>query len=254
MSEETFQFYLPEPTPPPVPPPAGPPAPRPSSGVMVTFRDTLRKISPPWLQTGTAEKILYAIGVHIDGFADAVIAGVKMRFPGYYSLESLPLIGRERRIARGRYDTDETYQTRLLRWLDDHRRRGGPYALLQQLFAHFHPNNIPTELVYMSGRRYTMDLDGAITRDDIAFTPPDGSPPEKWSQWWLFYDWPDPVAKRVWGTMHQYGDGTVWGSELTSAEVRDLRLVPREWNAMHAIGHLILRTPPPGDDVPVSIG
>ena len=250
--DEEFQFYI-TPTPPPEPPPPAAPVIRNEAGeVVVTYRDTLRKISPPWLQIGTAEKVLYAIGVHIDGFADALVAGVKSRWPGLYSMESLPLIGRDRRIARGRYDTDQSYQTRLLRWLDDHRRRGGPYALLEQLYAHFHPNNFAIELVYQSGRTYSMDIDGVIVRDDLPFVAPDGSPPEKWAQWWLFYDWPEPVGKRIWGTANQYGDGSVWGSDLTPENVRDLRLVPREWNAMHSIGHLILRTSL--DDVPVSIG
>ena len=42
-----------------------------------------------------------------------------------------------------------------------------------------------------------------------------------------------------------WGDGQVWGSSLTPAEVTDLRLVPREWNAAHCFGEIVLLT----DDV-----
>lgn len=187
---------------------------------LLTYRDSLRKISPPWLQTGLNEKILYSIGLQIDAFGDAMVAGVKSRFPGLYSFESLPLIGRERRIRRGRTEADESYAVRLTRWLTDHRRRGGPYALLAQLHAHFAPNNFPITLVYYSGRRFQMDVNGVVVRDHIVWSPdPDTA---RWARWWLFYQtdaFPSPDA----------------------ATIEDLKMVPREWNAAHCLGYVVLQ-------------
>lgn len=204
----------------------------------LTFRDTIKKISPPWLQNGLAEKILYTFGAHLDTFGDALVAGVKMRFPGLYTNESLAIVGRERRIRRGRTEDDSVYATRLLRWLGDHRRRGGPYALLLQLFAHFAPANFTIQLIYRSGRRYTMDVNGAITRDDIAFNP--DSTPTRWAQWWLIYTWPDGLQNEIWGSSGNWGPDHVWGSNLTPQDVTDLRLIPNEWNNAHCFGHIIL--------------
>jgi hypothetical protein len=215
-----------------------------SSSVLLTFRDTIRSISPPWLQTGNAEKIMYSFGVHMDLLGDAIAASVKLRFPGLYSVDSLPYLGRERRIRRGRYDSDSSYANRLQRWLDDHRRRGGPYAMLEQIHAHFAPNNFPVELVYASGRRFSMDVDGNIVMDDIVWTPPGPVDTLKWARWWLFYHWPTPVyGDGLWGDPGTWGDGGVWGSSLSPADVQDLRLVPREWNAAHAIGRIVLISP-----------
>jgi hypothetical protein len=209
---------------------------------LTTFRDTIKKVSPTWLKTGVAETLLYAIAVTLDALGDGVAAGVKLRFPGMYSAESLPVIGRERRIRRGRFEPDSTYANRLIRWLDDHRRRGGPYALLAQLHAQYAPANFSIELRYASGRSFVMNLDGSVMRGDVVWTPP--GDPARWARWWLFYQWPTAIdGDGVWGDPGTWGDGGVWGSNLTPVEIRDLRLVPREWNAAHAIGRLVLISP-----------
>lgn len=201
-----------------------------------TFRDSLRAKSPPWLQRGNAEKILYAIAIQLDALGDAVVAGVKARFPGLYTAESLPLIGRDRRIRRGRDETNETYATRLLRWLDDHPRRGGPYAMLAQLFAHYATAPFRIDLVYRSGRRFIMDTDGNVTRSDTG-----DADNEDWPQWTLYYFTAFGATVPKWGDSgRKWGDGKVWGSTLTPEQVTDLRLVPREWNAAHPIGIIVL--------------
>lgn len=190
------------------------------SGPTRTFRDRIRMVSPPWLQHGWAEKLLFAIGIQIDAFADALVAGVKMRFPNYYSAESLPVIGRERRIARGLLEDDATYASRLTRWLDDHRRRGGPYAMLAQLHAYYHPNNFPIQLIYRSGRRYSMDADGAVVRDDISFHP-DGDA-ARWARWWLIME------------------ADAYTPPIDDQDRADLALIPTEWNAAHCTGTVIV--------------
>ncbi len=190
------------------------------SGPTRTFRDRIRMVMPSWLQHGWAEKLLYAIGAQVDVFADALVAGVKMRFPGLYSEESLPLIGRERRISRGLLEDGATYAARLRRWLDDHRRRGGPYAMLAQLYAYFQPNNFPIALIYRSGRRYSMDAAGVVVRDDTSFKPDDA--PEQWARWWLIME------------------ADAYMPPLSDQDVTDIRLIPTEWNAAHCTGIVIV--------------
>jgi hypothetical protein len=209
---------------------------------MLTFRDSLRKKCPPWLQGGWAEKVLYAIGVMIDALVDSANAAVRIRFPGLYSDESLPLIGRERRIRRGRNEPASTYSVRLMRWLDDHATRGGPYALLEQLHAYYADDPFPIRLVYRSGRCFDMDVDGEITMSDVVWSPDEE--PECWARWWLIYQWPTSFpAARKYGDGTQYGQGRVYGSGLLSGEVADLRVIPRDWNTAHALGRLIVISP-----------
>ncbi len=227
---------------PPLPTPIVPTAPAGAVVPVETYRDTQRLSGPTWLQTGQNEKLMYAFGVHMDGFVDALVAAVKMRFAGYYSAESLPTIGRERRIRRGRSESDGVYAVRLRRWLDDHPRRGGPYAMLAQLFAHYAPDNFRIDLVYKSQRRFSMDNAGDVVRDDLGTGT---STEAAWAYWTLFYFWPvlPSPATVYWGDVGRtWGDGFVWGSSLTVNEVVDLRLIPREWNAAHCFGEICLLT------------
>lgn len=193
-----------------------------------TFRDRLRQISVPWLSRGNAEKFLYAMGVQIDAFADALVASVKLRFPNVYSGESLPLIGRERRIARGSLETDTTYAARLTRWLDDHPRRGGPYAMLAQLHAFYLPLAFTADLIYRSGRTYSLAADGTVTRSDIVFNPDPF--PEMWARWWLIIT-----------------SDTLPPHPLTDQQVSDAALVPTEWNAAHCFGLVVVLRPGDGE-------
>lgn len=205
--------------------------------MLQTFRDSLRRITPPWLQRGVAGRVLYTIGLQLDACADATIAGVKMRFPGYLP-SALPLLGRERRISRGRLEPDELYADRLRRWLVDHQRRGGPYAMLAQLYAHYRSAPYVIELQYRSGRRLRMGLDGAIARDIGGW--PDGDALQ-WARWVLRFflttpsidggTWNADPLGRVWND-----PTTVWNYELSPEDVADFLLIPREWNAAHCIG------------------
>jgi len=175
--------------------------------IIVTHRDTIRKSAPPWLQHGIAEKLLYAIAVQLDALGDGIVAGVKLRFPGVYSMESLGLIGAERRIRRGLYEADENYAQRLTRWWTDHATRGGPYALLNQLWYHYAPNSFPIHLVYRSGMRFLMAPDGTITRAVAGFPST-----AQWAAWELLY-YTDDVIDPV-----------------------DVVIIPRDWIAAHILG------------------
>lgn len=186
-----------------------------------TYRDSLRKISPPWLQTGLAERTLYVLGAHLDAFGDAIVAGVKQRFPGLYSFDSLALLGRERRIARGLYEFDAPYATRLTRWFIDHQTRGGPYALLTQLWIHYAPNSFPIDLLYYNGTRYRLAADGTITRDSVSWRPDTDA--ARWARWVLFF----------------YTD--LWAvTDPTPDEISDITAIPREWNAAHCFGKIVI--------------
>src|SRR5690606_10321389 len=177
------------------------------------------------LRKGRAEKILYTVGLHLDGLIDALVAGTKLRFPGYYSLQSLTRESRDARMYRGRYETGITFADRLTQWLDFHRKRGNPLTLLRMLHAHFAPNNFKIELIYVSGARFTINEAGVITADTITWTPP--GDPDRWCRWWLFYHHPPfAVPPPNWDDDgFTWDNGQLWDSGLSAADVQDLKTI-----------------------------
>jgi hypothetical protein len=210
------------------------------------YRDALKTVSPWWLQNGLAQKIIYAFGAVYDALGDAASDAVKRRFPSAEWPDSLPLIGRDRRIRRGSAEPDEIYASRLLRWLDDHRTRGNPYAMLAQLHAYYAAAPFQIDLLYESGRRYSMATDGTVTRDDIGFGDVNHA---QWARWTLIYFWPtDILPAGKWGSSGKtWGqNNNVWGvdpASLTASQVSDIRLVPTEWNAAHCQGLIVMLGP-----------
>jgi len=208
---------------------------------LLTFRDTMRSVCPPWLQRGLAEKIMYSLAVQLDAFGDALVAGVKQRFPGLYSFDSLSIIGRERRIPRGRAEADADYGERLRHFLTDHAVRGGPYAMLRQLHWYWLPALFDIELIYWNGRRFTRDvalytaalaapdatptkaLEQSIVRDIVPGGWHPDTDPVHWARWWLFY----------------YTDQWAY-TPPTDEELAELKLIPRQWNAAHPLGTIVL--------------
>lgn len=207
---------------------------------LITFRDSILKAVPRWLRFGIAARLLYSIAILCDATADAVVAAVRRRFPGLDGAsDALGIIGRERRIRRGRNEPDTNYTPRLRQWLTSHRNRGGPFAMLGQLGAFYAQTPFTITLVYRSGRQFIRDVAGNITYSIIPWAP--DALPLKWARWWLYYQWPDVVTSDgVWGDPGTWGDGGVWGSSLTPQDVADLRLIPQEWNAGHTFGRVVL--------------
>ena len=181
------------------------------------FRQQVYDNSPSWLQQGLNQKLMFANGLTLDALGDALIEGIQSRFPGLQGYQALGLTGEERRIRRGLTEDDATYAERLRGYLDYHRTRGGPYAMLTQMSIRY-ANAFKIDLVYRNGRRYTLNLDGTITRDVVPSWNPDPFP-EHWARWWMI----------------------VYSDAFTSADAqRDLAIIPREWGNAHCQGQIIV--------------
>lgn len=129
-----------------------------------------------------------AIGEQLDHLNDRMAVSIKYRFPNLYGDDSLPYLSRDRRIPRGPTESNEAFAGRLRSWWDDHRTRGGAYALLRQLFI-FWSELMPApveriDVVYHSGTRRWVDEDGTITRDSISWNA-DGT--SLWAQVWVVF-------------------------------------------------------------------
>lgn len=182
-----------------------------------TFRDQVRDRSPSWLQLGLNQKILYSLTVIVDTLGDALVQGIKSRYPGLVDSSTLGLIGSERRIRRGVNESDEVYAERLTHYWQAHRTRGSGYSLLEQVGLRY-SYAFPAELLYRNTRRYTLDTSGAITWDDVPTWNPDPYP-ERWARWWLF----------------------CYTDIITDPDdVADLVALCREWNAAHCQGTIVI--------------
>lgn len=212
---------------------------------MLNFRELVATVVPPWLRRKNGAGLLYALALHLDALIELVTAAVKIRFPAVYSEESLPLLSNERRIRQGIGESTQSFATRMNAFFLTHKDRGGPYQLLEQVFAHYRyapAGPFPTHLVYTSGARFDMGTDGAITRDALSFTT--GLGPDDWAHWWLVYEWPTTIdADGIWTDPGVYDDGGVWDSDLSVEAVTDFRLIPTEWNNAHCKGHLVVLSP-----------
>lgn len=205
------------------------------------FRDLIKKTSPWWFRRGVAEKILYCFGLIFDALADLAIAALRCRYPGDNVL-FLAYHANERRLRQGKYETATDFAARLARFFQAHLDRGGPYAMLEQVYQYYRPNNFDVYLYYESGSYFHMSTDGAITHTIL---PATGA--ENWAHWTLIFSWPVDIASDgIWSDPGTWDDGGVWDialSSLTPTDVADLRLIPQEWNAAHCNGTLVLLGP-----------
>lgn len=210
--------------------------------MLLNFRELAWTLCPTWFRRGLAQKFFYAVGLYFDGLVELADAAVRIRFPGAYGVEPLPYISRERRIRQGLGESNVSFAGRLATYLDAHKDRGGPYQLLEQVFAHYRysaDGPFPVHLVYTSGARFDMATDGTITRDAASFST--GLGPDDWAHWWLVYEWPTPInGDGLWDDAGIYQDDGVWDSDLTPDAVTDFRLIPTEWNNAYCVGHLVL--------------
>jgi hypothetical protein len=207
------------------------------------FEAQVARISPPWLSRRVGRAIMRALGRQIDVQAQRVGDGVRARFPGLAPDDALAFIGHDRLIPRGPLEPATSYARRLRIWLASHRSRGGPYAMLAQLFAFWVDTlNVPIDLIYQTGRRYQMDVDGAVVRDDLTWSTGlffDGEP--KWERIWLFF-YVDTLTEALTDEFgnpitDEHGDpitvDVLLGDALPDEWVEMFSLVPRTWTAAH---------------------
>lgn len=219
----------------------------------ITTVGLVRRLSPPWLRRKWAVHVMEGIAGVIDAQIARLVRGAKLRYPGApphaIDADALALTGAERRIRRGPGEAATTYASRLVRWWDDHKGRGGPYALLRQLDRFFQSwLNVRMDVVYQSGTRRWIDAAATveasvITRDSITWN---GDASGDWSRFWVFFYVPLLIP----GTgdqlitfagdniITQAGDNLVTDndisfSSLSDSELELFRAIPREWSAAH---------------------
>ena len=177
------------------------------------FRDEIRKWIPPWLsdrrQSGLTYgfRFLWVMISVLDAAVEMLVQGLSAAWPGVGTYTALPLIGRTRGILRGEAETDASFSSRLIAWLDTWRGAGSALTLAKQIQAYL--GNTPrVRIVNRAGFWITLDSDGTVTTAQQAFNWDGTSHPERsgfWSEMWII------IYPTQWALTGNWGDGRTWG-------------------------------------------
>jgi hypothetical protein len=202
------------------------------------FRLIRNRIAPRWLTEGDGFSIGYALDVVKDAFVERVLLGLLARFPENSSSTTAPEdalaeLGRDRRVIRGLFETDAQYATRLKLWLDDRRRQGNPFMLMQKLYDYLGP--LPSfRTVDARGNWYSRAADGTETSTlDQQNWDWDGTPiGERWARFWVII-YPNGLwtanTEDYGGTFEYAGTAETWGTTAPVQHAQTVRAIVADW-------------------------
>lgn len=98
-------------------------------------RDTIQKLSPPWLATGDAEKFLYVIGLALDVLLEKLNQAMKAHMPGQGTATADPLLAVDRGLVQGLGESHESFSARLSRAFESWSRAGDARVVLEQVLS-----------------------------------------------------------------------------------------------------------------------
>ncbi len=127
------------------------------------FRDVYEQIIPRWMHGFRLWRVGYAVALHLDILGDAAAAAIKIGWPGGYSSEADPLIGKDRRIIRGPTQPDASFEADCRSWLDIHARKGNRWLILERVLAAFATAPAWAQIIDNDGATYTLSTDGSMT-------------------------------------------------------------------------------------------
>lgn len=213
------------------------------------IRDVVHEMGPGWLVKETIvvgsdsvevdNRVLYAMALVLDALSQRQSMGTAAKFPSYAPDDALNLIGRDRLIVRGPDESVSSYQARLIRYLSDHKVRGNPWALMEQIRGYCSPHAVKVRTVDEHGNWRFIDSDGTRSRtlgDDWDW---DGSAlTDAWGRFWLIIE-PASLSE-PWAPGPDIGDPDLWdgeigtpgytiGSTATPNDVASIRSIVKAW-------------------------
>ena len=135
------------------------------------LRDSIKVISPPWLQTGNGEKLLYTIGLLHDALCEKANQATRASMPGLGTGDALPYIGADNVLSQGPAETAASFVARNSSALDAWAHAGSRASVLQQV------------LNYVSGFENAATT-GQVPRGVIVSSSAAGT----WATWDTYYN------------------------------------------------------------------
>lgn len=218
---------------------------------MIRFRQVFYRLLPSWLGGGAPrgsggteaddERVSYTLSFMSDAWMQRLLEGLRARFPGKAAADALPYLGRDRKIVRGINEPADAWAERQLRWLNDHKVRGVPWALLDQLASYLQSPGVVLSFVDVRGNWFTRNADGTRSYQlDTGTWDWDGiAPAPQWSRFWILIY---PTADgRPWAAYSEtIGDATLYGGAIgagsgtlgctaTPDQVATVRAIIKDW-------------------------
>ncbi len=106
------------------------------------FTQLYKFLVPSWLAEGEGDRILYSLARIKDVLVNRARRGLQARMPRRAGPSALALIAADRKILRGREESDAHYAERLTRWRypKQHRVRGNAWSMLDQIHEYLGGN------------------------------------------------------------------------------------------------------------------
>lgn len=205
------------------------------------FRRLRRFLAPRWLTEDEGKKVGYSLDLVLDGSVERLRQGLYATLPqndpsGATTApkDALEAMGRDRRVIRGIDESDQSYAERLVRWLDDRRRAGNPYMLMQKLAEYTGPG--PSfRTVDARGNWYSRAADGTqsvLLKEQNWAWDGDPSATDRWARFWVIV-----YPNGLWGPMADWGSDVVWGENpsetwgttATREHVVSLQYIVKDW-------------------------
>lgn len=199
------------------------------------FRDSVKKLSPPWLAGLNGYRFMYSLGIQLDAIAEYFRIGALQRFPSYCEEEALPHLGLDRGIGRGPTEPVASYRERLRTFKPTWRTAGHPKAVLGQLAGYFAPTPPLMRIVsngYDASGNTIADwwtLDGGVYTH-VRATPSNWDWDGHYANYrfWLIL-YLDHLPVRLWDDGSAWdGPGVLWGFKNGQAVV-DVRALLDQW-------------------------
>jgi len=194
------------------------------------FREIFYDLCPSWLKSGESELVQYSLQLMHDVWAERFQLSYEADLPEYAPEDALAYMGRDRGIRRGINEPSAAYAARLLRYLDDHKTQGNPFALMDQLYAYLQTSGVTLRTVDRRGNWFTRAASG--TRGvglDLANWDWDGGSLANWGRFWVvvFSDtgpWSSQWLHGAPGSDSKSGTTTA-----TADEIAGVMTIIREW-------------------------
>ena len=214
------------------------------------FRDAIRAYVPKWLadrgqsvRTATVGfRVLWTMVAALDCAEDVLVQGLKAAWPGVGTPTALQWIGQSRGIIRGQGESDSDYAARLVPWLDRWRRAGSQDAIAVALHEYL-TGRPRVRVVNRHGHMVTCELDGTLTRANVAWDWDGVTNPENathwWDQWIIIYPTPWAVDG-VWDGVEVWGGPLGFGHDVPREDFDAVLGLVRQWKSAHSFVRAIV--------------
>lgn len=214
----------------------------------MSFRDSILAISPAWLTDAVGGGVQYAEGLVLDMLDTWSREGMKARFPGESTNDSLGLLGNDRLLERGPTEIVASYVARLRAAFDTWRGAGNPYTLAPLLGVFFSGlGSVPYIRLVSNTSVWHNYLGGNVGKVIGANNWIWDIYTGRWWRGWAIIDQSGfssiaPVWTRdMWGAATgTWGDGGTWGSDMTVDQSAFLLRTLRRWKPANVAAMLIV--------------